>query len=81
MDEIKLIVNTFNSIKLENYDEYLQRENNGIYHYTSSNVFLIILKNNTLRFTDRFFLNDKSEGSYVLDLCLELIKEKLSKKM
>lgn len=39
MDEIKLIVNTFNSIKLENYDEYLQRENNGIYHYTSSMYF------------------------------------------
>lgn len=31
--------------------------------------FARIVENNTLRFTDRFYLNDKSEGIDVLELC------------
>ena len=37
-----------------------------IYHYTSPTGFKGILDNQVLRFTDRFFLNDGSEGVYVL---------------
>ncbi len=40
-----------------------------IYHYTSSGGAKGIFENSTLRFTDRCFLNDQSEGQYVLELC------------
>ncbi len=39
-----------------------------IYHYTGIDGFKSIIENSTLRFTDRFFLNDYTEGYYVLDL-------------
>lgn len=77
MDETRQIAKKFNSIKLDNYNDYLQEENDGIYHYTAPNTFGIIIKDNTLRFTDRLFLNDISEGSYVLEVCLKMIEKKL----
>ena len=76
MDETRKIAKLFNSIKLSDFNDYFGLENNDIYHYTSPDVFNIIINDNTLRFSDRLFLNDKSEGSYVLDVCLELIKDK-----
>lgn len=39
-----------------------------IYHYTSSQGLQGIIENECLRFSDRNFLNDSSEGTYVLDL-------------
>ncbi len=44
-----------------------------IYHYTSSQGLLGIIENGKLRFSDRNFLNDKSEGNYVLDLIIKNI--------
>lgn len=44
-----------------------------IYHYTSPAGFRGIIENHTLRFTDRNFLNDFSEGIYVMDLCIDNI--------
>lgn len=42
-----------------------------LYHYTSSTAALSILQKGKLRLTDRNFLNDYSEGRYVLQLCLD----------
>lgn len=44
-----------------------------IYHYTSPLGFKGILEYKTLRFSDRYFLNDYSEGIYVMELCLNNI--------
>lgn len=79
-DETKKIARLYNDIKLQDFKEYLQIEENNIYHYTSPEAFKIIISDNTLRFSDRLFLNDKSEGSHVLDVCLKIVKEKLSQK-
>lgn len=59
-------------INISNKDisEYIPAENGTVYHYTSPTGFNGIITNHTLRFTDRNYLNDYSEGRYVLDLCL-----------
>lgn len=44
-----------------------------IYHYTSPGGFKGIIENRTIRFTDRYFLNDYSEGTYVMELCVKYI--------
>ena len=57
-----------------------------IYHYTSPEAAKSILSNGKLRLTDRYYLNDYSEGRYVLQLCLDNIdtlienNEKLNEK-
>lgn len=38
-----------------------------IYHYTSSGAAQSIISKGQIRFTDRYYLNDASEGRYVLD--------------
>lgn len=58
----------YNNIRLQ---DFIQSDNKKIYHYTSPAGFQGIITNRTLRFTDRFFLNDYTEGVYVLDLCIE----------
>lgn len=61
-----------------NYD-YLalfdQETEDSIYHYTSLNTLLTILNGKKLRFSNRLFLNDSSEGKYVLQLCLDRIED------
>lgn len=61
-----------------------------IYHYTSPEAARSILLNGKLRLTDRYYLNDYSEGSYVIQLCLdnidmliedEILKTKFKKKL
>jgi len=42
------------------------KNNKKLYHYTSPEGFFSIIKNNTIRFTDYRFLNDKSEYKYML---------------
>lgn len=56
------------------YQSHLKQPDE-LYHYTSLNTLQIILKNKQLRFTNRAYLNDKSEGTYVLSLCKEKIDE------
>lgn len=63
-------VKFYNSIKV---DDYIDKDVKNIFHYTSPLGFSAMIENNTLRFTDRFYLNDKSEGIYVLKLCIENI--------
>lgn len=43
------------------------------YHYTSPEAAKSILGYGKLRLTDRYYLNDYSEGRYVLQLCLDNI--------
>ena len=46
-----------------------------LFHYTTLGTLLTILEKKQLRFTNRLYLNDYSEGQYVLDLCMERIEE------
>lgn len=59
-----------NDIKIR---DYIKSGISTAYHYTSPSGFFPIIQNNSLRFTDRFYLNDKSEGIYVLQLCIDNI--------
>lgn len=59
-----------NNFKLE-----LKNPPDFVYHYTSKEAAKNIIKGNTLRFTDRYFLNDYSEGKYIYELCKEHLKE------
>lgn len=43
----------------------------NIYHYTGIEGFKSIIEKREFRFTDRFYLNDKSEGTYILDLFID----------
>ncbi len=60
-------------VRISNIDlsTYISSENRCIYHYTSPQGLNGILSNHTLRFTDRNFLNDYSEGRNVMQLCLK----------
>lgn len=64
-----------NEIKL---NEIIPNRDLKIYHYTSPSGFRGIIENHTLRFTDRNFLNDYSEGIHVMDLCINNIDYLLS---
>ena len=68
---IKEFAGFYNSIKI---DKYIEKESATIYHYTSSAGLKGIIENGKFRFTDRFYLNDKSEGVYILTLCIENIE-------
>ena len=70
MEWVNNFVKMYNGIDLE---DYIGNRSVKIYHYTSPTGFQNIIKNKSLRFTDRLYLNDKSEGSYCLDLCLKNI--------
>ena len=59
------------SINNQDISNYISVENCDIYHYTSPAGLNGILSNHTLRFTDRNYLNDYSEGRYVMELCLD----------
>lgn len=46
-----------------------------IYHYTSDAAFCSILESEKLRFTNKRYLNDTTEGTYILDFCKENAEE------
>ena len=46
-----------------------------VYHYMTISTLMEILSNKKLRFSNRLYLNDYSEGKYVLDLCIKRIDE------
>lgn len=56
-------------------DTILNKDDEMVYHYTSPEGLKGIITNQTLRFTDRYFLNDYSEVTYVLDLCAKNINK------
>ena len=47
---------------------YIDRKEGFIYHYTSSEGLLGILRDKTLWFTDTMALNDSSEGNYIWEI-------------
>lgn len=65
------ITNVHNNFEYQSHLEQPKK----LYHYTSLNTLQTILANKQLRFTNRAYLNDKSEGTYVLSLCKEKIDE------
>lgn len=66
MDDIKKVLSIYN-----NMESFIPKSDTKyIYHYTSPNGLKGILTDEKLHFTDRNFLNDASEGSYVLDLVI-----------
>lgn len=60
---------------INNINKYIPNYKGCIYHYTSPYGINGIIENCTLRFTDRNYLNDYSEGIYVLDLCIDYVEE------
>lgn len=54
-----------------NYQLDFIEDANPIYHYTSFDAFKSIITNHKLRFTNRLFLNDYTEGKYILSLCID----------
>ena len=71
-EDAKELVKLYNSMGV---DEYLKKQDIDIFHYTSPSVLNSILSKNRFWFTDRQYLNDKTEGLYVLDNCINLIDE------
>lgn len=47
-----------------------------IYHYTSADAMLEIVKKGTLRFTDCLFLNDREEYKYTKELVASVLEER-----
>ena len=64
-DKIKELLVLYNT----RVDTYISNKAHPIYHYTSPEGLNGIISNHTLRFTDRNYLNDYSEGRYVMELC------------
>lgn len=63
------IITAYNSF---NYQGHLDGACD-LYHYTTLSTLQLILKGKKLRFTNWAYLNDKSEGIYVLSFCKENI--------
>lgn len=58
----------------EDITEYFRyKEKGALYHYTSSQGLLGILRSESLWFTDARYLNDESEGLIIYDLILETV--------
>lgn len=70
MDWVERFAKKYNKIKLE---EYIDNSSEKIYHYTLPSAFQNIIEKGQLRFTDKLYLNDKSEGIYSLQVCLDNI--------
>lgn len=63
---IKRIVDIHN----QNIGEHIDTAEYQIFHYTSPTGLNGIIPNHSIRFTDRNYLNDYTEGRYVMYLCL-----------
>lgn len=68
---IKYVTELYNSFDYQNLIPLKEVEE--IFHYTTSDTLIKIIEHRKLRFTNRLFLNDSSEGKYVLDLCIREI--------
>lgn len=56
-----------------NFDESVNKK--IVYHYTSPKAFLSILENKQVWFTDVRYMNDKSEGKFIVKLLVEFIEK------
>lgn len=61
---------------LNGFKPILKKPSDFVYHYTSKEAARNIIIGNTLRFTDRYYLNDYSEGKYILS-CVKSIWKNL----
>lgn len=59
---------------------FIDRKEGFIYHYTSSEGLLGILRDKTLWFTDTMALNDSSEGNYIWEILEECLKDNYDEK-
>ena len=50
-----------------------------VYHYTSPDAFLSIIQNQSIRFTDIRYLNDRAEGIYFVKLLLDFVEKNTGK--
>lgn len=70
--------NEFNSFMIKSFrtdDESVIKGTKKIrYHYTSPSAFLSIIDKRQIRFTDIRYLNDKSEGVYLIKLIINFLK-------
>lgn len=57
-------------------DQVDSSENTYVYHYTSPEAFLSIVQNNSIRFSDVRYMNDKSEVIFVVKRLLEFAEKK-----
>ncbi len=69
MDQWEKLIKLFNSFKHNGISQY----DGTVYHYTSPEGLKSIIDNSSLHATDLYYLNDASEGLYVLDLIEENI--------
>ena len=51
-------------------------DNTYVYHYTSPEAFLSIVQNNSIRFSDVRYMNDKSEAIFVVKRLLEFAEKR-----
>lgn len=74
MDKTKeYVTNLCNSY---DYQKILQAQDvKEIFHYTTTDTLCRIIENKKLRFSNRLYMNDSSEGRYVLDLCIRRIDD------
>lgn len=73
---------TFTSPLIKSFQTDDKIENNTKkirYHYTSPSAFLSIIENQRVHFTDIRYLNDKSEGIYLIKLIIEFFENHKNK--
>ena len=63
----------YNNYQYQQFISDINRD--AVYHYTTSDTLFKIAEKKQLRFTNRLYLNDCSEGRYVLDLCIKRIDD------
>lgn len=66
-DKYKGLLDAFN----KTICNYIDEKDEPIYHYTSPYGLNAIVSNSTLRFTDRNYLNDYTEGRHIMKLCID----------
>ena len=69
----------FNSFQIESFSpgkkNFFNNRDKTVYHYTSPEAFLSIIQNQTLRFTDIRYLNDRTEGIYFIKTLLDFMEK------
>lgn len=61
-----------NSVKIE---DHIPHDDCNIFHYTSPQGLSGIISKHELWFSDRAYMNDKSEGMYTIQLCIDEVEK------
>lgn len=64
-------MNHFNHIKDIHHESSTLLSGPIVYHYTSPNAFLNIIKSKKLRFTDIRYMNDRSERVFFIKILMD----------